>query len=96
MRTSLHAPVSLLSGIFIFALTAFGMGAWFMIFYNAGAIASFWGAYKNFSRDLELLCLIMLLLPVVAGVAGCFLVFHRLRYNRWLPRRASESTIVNS
>ncbi|HEY4949718.1 MAG TPA: hypothetical protein VIH88_05245 [Candidatus Acidoferrales bacterium] len=83
MKTLAHFIVSLLVAAFVVALAALGSGGVFMMIYDASAFDN------EIFRYLPAATLVYLLFDCAAGVAAFYLVFHRLRFNRWLPRKTT-------
>jgi hypothetical protein len=85
-RTFLHASVSLLAGILALVLAAFGTGSVDVLGqYTNTLIHSFEPQLD--ASSLSNAVLFGLLLDGFIGIAVSLLVFNRLHFHRWLPRK---------
>ena len=85
-RLFLHASVSLLAGILALVLAAFGTGSLEMLAQYTTAMI------HSIEPQLEVAysanaVLFGLLLDALVGIAVSLLVFNRLHFHRWLPKR---------
>jgi len=91
MRTFAHVVISLLAGVLILALAALASGGLLMLAYHG---ASIYFAF-TFNRDsaeffwkaFPFVTIFGLLLGASLAVTGSYVVFRRIHYDRWLPRR---------
>lgn len=85
-RTLLHMSIALLAGIFALALAAFGTGSVDVLGqYTNTLIHSFEPQLD--ASSLSNAVLFGLLLDGFIGIAVSLLVFNRLHFHRWLPRK---------
>jgi hypothetical protein len=92
MRTLAQVAVSILAAILVCALAALGMGCWDALLYWASAFVNIRHMLQPYEinpvdRYLPVAGLLSLLVPSLAAIVSFLLVFHRLHYGRWLPRR---------
>jgi len=83
MKTLAYFMVSLLVAALVVALAAIGSGGVFILIYDASAFD------HEIFRYLPAATLVNLFFDFAAGAAAFYLVFHRLRFNRWLPRKTT-------
>jgi hypothetical protein len=85
-KTFLHASVALLAGIVTLVVAAFATGSVDMLVEYTNALI------RNVEPQLEVAyvpnaVLFGLLLDALIGIAASLLVFNRLHFHRWLPRK---------
>jgi hypothetical protein len=85
-RLFLHASLSFVAGVLALVLAAFGTGSLDMLAqYTAAAIHSVEPQLDStYSANAVLFGL---LLDALVGIAVSLLVFNRLHFHRWLPRK---------
>jgi hypothetical protein len=85
-RVFLHASISFVAGILALVLAAFGTGSMDMLAqYTSSIIHSVEPQLDNgYSANAVLFGL---LLDALIGIAVSLLVFNRLHFHRWLPRK---------
>jgi hypothetical protein len=84
MRTFAHAAISLLVSILVFALFALGAGGLEMLLYWWTSVFD-----HEVGQHLSVFVLFGLFLSTLVAIASFLLVFHRLHYKQWLPRKAN-------